>query len=129
MGTVYGIHKEQLANGVRYRVDYREDAGRRSKRRFKKAREAESFKKQVEASSITGVAVARPVTIAFSTWADEWFEQKEALCKAGKKPRPSTLDSWRSDLKALQAYFGDYKLHTITTDAIIKYIEHLQITR
>ncbi len=126
MGSVYRIIKEQRKSGMWYIVDYRDDSGRRTMRRFKKARDAEAFKKQVEASSITGVAIARPTAIVFSTWANEWFEQKEALSKAGKKPRPSTLDSWRSDLKALLPYFGDHKLHTITTDSVIKYMRSSQ---
>lgn len=127
MATVYGIHKEQRASGIRYRVDYRDEAGRRSKRRFKRARDAEAFKKQVEASTYTGIAVPRPVAITFADWAEDWLAQKETFSKAGKKPRPSTLDSWRSDLKSLLAYFGDHKLHTITTEAAIRYVEHLQV--
>src|ERR1700740_1749578 len=118
MASVYRIHREATSSGTRYLVDYRDGAGRRTKRRFTKARDAEEFKKQVEASTYTGLPSPRPVTITFAAWAAEWLAQKEALSKAGKKPRPSTLHSWQSDLKSLLAYFGDYKLHTITTEAI-----------
>ena len=128
MASVYGIRKETTASGTRYLVDYRDSAGRRTKRRFTKARDAEAFKKQVEASTYTGLPIPRPVTITFATWAVEWLAQKEALCKAGKTPRPSTLHSWQSDLKSLLAYFGDYKLHTITTEAVVRYVEHMQMT-
>jgi Phage integrase SAM-like domain len=128
MASVYRIHKEEIASGTRYLVDYRDSAGRRTKRRFTKARDAEAFKKQVVASSHTGLPIPRPVTITFAVWAAEWLAQKEALSKAGKKPRPSTLYSWQSDLKSLLAYFGDYKLHTITTEAIVRYVEYRQMT-
>lgn len=114
-GSVYRIIKEQRKSGMRYIVDYRDDAGRRTMRRFKKACEAEVFKSMLRRARITGIAIARPTTVIFSTWANEWFEQKEALGKAEKKTRPSTLDGWRSDLKVLLSYFGGYKLHTITT--------------
>ena len=125
MASVYGIHKEATASGVRYRVDSRDGSGRRTKRRFKRARDAEAFKKQVEASTYTGVPIPRPVQITFRDWAGDWLAQREALSKAGKTPRPSTLQSWRSDLKSLLDYFGDHKLHTITTEAIIRYVQHL----
>jgi len=64
-------------------------------------------KKQAEASTYTGLPIPRPGTVTFAAWAIEWLAQKDALCKAGKKPRPSTLHSWQSDLKSLLAYFGD----------------------
>ena len=122
MVSVYRIRKEQRPSGVRYIVDYRDNTGKRTMRRFKKARDAETFKKQVEASTYTGLIIPRPVAITFSQWAQEWLAQKEALCKAGKKPRLSTLNSWRSDLKSLLAMFGDYKLHMITAEAIVRYV-------
>jgi site-specific recombinase XerD len=128
MASVYRIRKEETASGIRSLVDYRDHTGRRTKRRFKKARDAEAFKRHLEASTYTGLPIARPVSITFAVWADEWLAQKSALSQAGKKPRPSTLQSWRSDLKSLRAYFGDYKLHTITTDVIVQYIEHLRVT-
>jgi hypothetical protein len=128
MASVYGIHKEATASGVRYRVDYRDGSGRRTKRRFKRARDAEAFKKQVEASTYTAVPIPRPVQVTFRDWATEWLAQRETLSKTGKKPRPSSLQSWRSDLKSLHDYFGDHKLHTITTEAIIRYVQHLQRT-
>ena len=128
MASVYGIRKETTASGTRYLVDYRDSAGRRTKWRFTKARDAEAFKKQVEASTYTGLPIPRPITITFATWAVEWLAQKEALSKAGKTPRPSTLHSWQSDLKSLLAYFGDYKLHMITTEAVVRYVEHMQMT-
>ena len=128
MASVYRIRKEQRPSGVRYIVDYRDNTGKRTMRRFKKARDAETFKKQVEASTYTGLIIPRPVAITFSQWAQEWLAQKEALCKAGKKPRLSTLNSWRSDLKSLLAMFGDYKLHMITAEAIVRYVQHLQVT-
>jgi hypothetical protein len=111
MASVYGICKETTASDTRYLVDYRDSAGRRTKRRFTKARDAETFKKQVEASTYTGLPIPRPVTITFAAWAVEWLAQKGALCKAGKTPRPSTLHSWQSDLKSFLAYFGEYKQH------------------
>ena len=128
MVSVYRIRKEETASGTRYLVDYRDSAGRRTKRRFKKARDADAFKKQVEASTYTGLPIPRPVPITFAAWADTWLAHKDALSRAGKKPRPSTLQSWRSDLKSLRAYFGDAKLHTITTEAIMQYVQALQIT-
>ena len=128
MASVYRIIKEQRKSGMRYIVDYRDDSGRRTMRRFKKARDAEAFKKQVEASTYNGIAIPRPVSMTFADWTAEWFAQKEAFSKVGKKPRPSTLDSWRSDLKSLLAFFGNYKLHTVTTDSIVRYVEHLQTT-
>jgi hypothetical protein len=65
MGSVYQIRREERPSGIRYRVDYRDNTGKRTKRRFKRARDAEAFKKQVEASSYTGLAVPRPVSITF----------------------------------------------------------------
>jgi hypothetical protein len=61
-------------------------------------------------------------------WAEGWFAQKKALCRAGKKPRPSTLQSWRSDGKSLLSALGGYKLHDLTADVVITYVEHLQNT-
>ena len=118
MASVYRIRKEQRPSGVRYIVDYRDHTGKRTMRRFKKARDAEAFKKQVEASNYMGLPIPRPVSLTFAQWADEWLVQKDALCKAGKKPRPSTLNIWRSDLKSLREAFGHHKLHTITPEAI-----------
>ena len=97
-------------------------------RRFKKARDAEAFKKQVEASTYTGLIVPRPTQVTFAQWAAEWLAQKEALSQAGKTPRPSTLKSWQSDLQSLLAAFGDYKLHTITTETVVQYVQQLQTT-
>lgn len=128
MASVYRIRKETLPSGMRYVVDYRDSAGKCTKRRIKKARDAEAFKKQVEASTYTGLPIPRPVNIGFAGWAENWISQKGELSRAGRKPRPSTLNSWQSDLKSLQAFFGDYKLHTITTEAIIRYVQHLQTT-
>jgi hypothetical protein len=88
MASVYRIRKEETSSGVCYLVDYRDSTGRRTKRRFKKARDVEAFKKQVEASDYTGLPIPRPVPITFASWATEWIAQKEALCRAGKKPRP-----------------------------------------
>src|SRR2546426_4038700 len=121
MASVYRIRKEERPSGVRYVVDYRDNTGRRSTRRFKRSRDAEAFKKQVEASTYTGLLPPRPVHVTFAQWAEEWFAQKEALCRAGKKPRPSTLRSWRSDLKSLLSAFGGYKLHDLTPEAVIRY--------
>ncbi len=45
VGSVYRIIKEQRKSGMRYIVDDRDDSGRRTMRRFKKACEAEAFKK------------------------------------------------------------------------------------
>jgi integrase len=59
-------------------------------------------------------------------WAEEWFAQKEALSRAGKKPRPSTLRSWRSDVTSFLSALGGYKLHDLTADVVIRYIDHLQ---
>ena len=128
MASVYRIHKEETSSGIRYVVEYRDSAGRRTKRRFKKARDTEAFKKQVEASTYTGLPIPRPVSVTFAAWAEEWLAQKTALSKAGKKPRPSTLYSWQSDRKSLLTYFGDYKLHTITTEAVVQYVQHMQTT-
>jgi integrase len=128
MTSVYRIRKEVTVSGIRYLVDYRDSTGRRTKRRFQKACEAEAFKKQIEASTITGLPVPRPVTMTFAAWSEEWVAQKTVLSQAGKKPRPSTLQSWISDLKSLRAFFGDYKLHAITTDVIVQYIEHMRMT-
>ncbi len=100
MGSVYRIRKEQRQSGPRYIVDYRDNAGRRTMRRFKRARDAEAFKKQVEASTFTGVPIPRPAQMTFTEWAHAWFAQREALSNAGKKPRPSALQSWRSDLQS-----------------------------
>ena len=93
MGSVYRIRKEQRQSGPRYIVDYRDNTGRRTMRRFKRARDAEAFKKQVEASTYTGVPIPRPVQVTFTEWATAWLAQRAALSKAGKKPRPSTLQS------------------------------------
>jgi integrase len=90
--------------------------------------DAEAFKKQVEASTYTGLLPPRPVHMTFAQWAEEWFAQKEALCRAGKKPRASTLRSWRSDLKSLLSVFGGSKLHDLTPEAVIRYVDHLQAT-
>jgi hypothetical protein len=79
MASVYRIRKEATASGTRYLVDYRDSAGRRTKRRFKKAREADAFKKQVEASTYTGLPIPRPVPITFAAWAEAWLAQKDAL--------------------------------------------------
>jgi hypothetical protein len=128
MASVYRIRKEQRPSGSRYIVDYRNHTGKRTMRRFKKARDAEAFKKQVEASNYTGLPIPRPVSLTFAQWADEWLAQKEALCKTGKKPRPSTLTIWRSDLKSLLDAFGHNKLHTMTPEAIMRYVQHLQTT-
>ena len=35
MASIYRIRKEETAAGIRYLVDYRDSAGRRTKRRFK----------------------------------------------------------------------------------------------
>ena len=80
----------------------------------------------MEASTYTGLLPPRPVHVTFAQWAEEWFTQKEALCRAGKKPRPSTLRSWRSDLKSLLSAFGVYNLHDLTPEAVIRYVDHLQ---
>ena len=40
MASVYRIHREATASGTRYLVDYRDRAGRQTKRRFTKARDA-----------------------------------------------------------------------------------------
>jgi hypothetical protein len=53
---------------------------------------------------------------------------EKALCRAGKKPRPSTLQSWCSDLKSLLSALGGYKLHDLTADVVITCVEHLQNT-
>jgi integrase len=82
----------------------------------------------VEASTYTGLLPPRPVHVTLAQWAEEWFAQKEALCRAGKKPRPSTLNSWRSDLKSLLIALGGYKLHDLTADVVIRYVDHLQDT-
>lgn len=128
MASVYRIIKEQRPSGVRYIVDFRDHTGKRTMRRFKKSRDAEAFKKQVEASTYTGLLVPRPTQLTFSRWADEWFAQREALSQAGKKPRPSTLKIWRSDLQSLLTAFGHAKLHTITTESVVRYVQHLQTT-
>jgi hypothetical protein len=128
MASVYRIRKEQRPSGVRYIVDYRDHTGRRTMRRFKKARDAEAFKKQVEASTYTGLIVPRPTQVTFAQWATEWLAQKAALSQAGKTPRPSTLKSWQSDLQSLLATFGDHKLHTITTETVVRYVQQLQTT-
>ena len=73
MASVYRIRKEVLPSGMRYVVDYRDSAGRRTKRRFKKARDAEAFKKQVEASTYTGLPIPRPVHMDFADWAEGWI--------------------------------------------------------
>jgi hypothetical protein len=127
MATVYRVRKEQRPSGIRYVVDYRDNTGRRSTRRFKKARDAEAFRKQLEASTYTGLLPARPVPVTFGTWAQDWMAQKEALCKAGKKPRPSTLNSWRSDLKSPLSFFGAHRLHEITSEAVMAYVQQLQV--
>jgi hypothetical protein len=93
MATVYGIHKEQRASGIRYRVDYSDESGRRSKRRFKRARDAEAFKKQVEASTYTGLAVPRPVAVTFGDWAgDETAKYRGDPLRRGS--RRATLLAW-----------------------------------
>ena len=45
MASVYRIRKEERTSGVRYVVDYRDNTGRRSTRRFKRSRDADAFKK------------------------------------------------------------------------------------
>ena len=55
MASVYRIRKEERTSGVRYVVDYRDNTGRRSTRRFKRSHDADAFKKQVEASTYTGL--------------------------------------------------------------------------
>ena len=49
MASVYRIRKEQRPSGVRYIVDYRDNTGKRTMRCFKKARDAETFKKHKHA--------------------------------------------------------------------------------
>jgi integrase len=126
MASVYRIRKEERPSGVRYVVDYRDNVGRRSTRRFKRSRDAEVFKKQVEASTYTGLLPSRPVHVTFAQWAEEWFVQKDALCRAGKKPCPSTLRCWRSDLISLLSALGGSKLHELTPEAVLRYVDHLQ---
>ena len=77
----------------------------------------------MEASTCTGLLPPRPVHVTLAQWAEEWFAQKEALCRAGKKPRPSTLNSWRSDVKSLLTALGGYKLHDLTADVVIRYVD------
>jgi hypothetical protein len=55
-------------------------------------------------------------------------QQKEALCQVGKKPHPSTLNSWRSDLKSLVTSVGGTKLHVLNIEAVIRCVEPLQAT-
>jgi hypothetical protein len=108
MASVYRIRREETTSGIRYVVDYRDSTGRRTKRRFQKARDAEACQRQVVASTYSGLPIPRPVSVTFAAWAAAWFAQKAALSHAGKKPRPSTLRSWQSDLKSLPGRAGGY---------------------
>jgi hypothetical protein len=86
MARVYRIRREETTSGIRYVVDYRDSTGRRTKRRFQKARDAEAFKRQIVASTYIGLPIPRPVSVTFAAWAAAWFAQKAALSHAGKKP-------------------------------------------
>jgi hypothetical protein len=71
MASVYRIRKEERPSGVRSVVNDRDNTGRRSTRRFQRSRDAEAFKKQVEASTYTGLLPSRPVHVTLAQWAEE----------------------------------------------------------
>jgi hypothetical protein len=52
----------------------------------------------------------------------------EFFCLLQYPQNISTLNIWRSDLQSLLEAFGSNKLHTITPEAIMRYVQHLQIT-
>lgn len=82
----------KIAEG-KYRIDWRDDRGRRYRKFFEKRKDAESALTDVQKKLETGAFIAPREVPAFAEIAREWIQSK----KAGNY-RPATLEAWRIHL-------------------------------
>jgi hypothetical protein len=115
------ITKRQLAKGVAYDVRYRDPSGRPRKRTFRRAEDARSFAKTVEADVVRGEymqpALART---KFDQWAAEWLASTADL-------RPKTRVGYESMLRVnVLPYFGGWQVGRIETVHVRQFLTELR---
>lgn len=120
-GAMASIAKRQLARGVAFDVRYRDPNGRARKRTLRRAEDARSFAKTVEAEIVRGdylrPALART---RFDRWADEWMLSTADL-------RPETRVGYESMLRVnVLPHFGGWLVSHIETVHVRQYLADLR---
>ncbi len=115
------ITKRPLAKGVAYDVRYRDPNGRPRKRTFRRAEDARSFAKTVEADVVRGEylqpALART---KFDRWAAEWLASTADL-------RPKTRVGYESMLRVnVLPHFGGWQVGRIETVHVRQFLTELR---
>jgi integrase len=112
------IEKQRLANGEpRYNVHWRA-GGRTMERTFRRAKDADAFKRQVEAEDANGAEVdpARG-DVTFGEYAEGWLKDRRRL--DGRPLAPRTRELYRSLFdRHLIKPFGPKRLNAIRTEEV-----------
>jgi integrase len=111
------IERQRLANGEpRYNVHWRA-GGRTMERTFRRAKDADAFKRQVEAEDANG-AVVDPARgdVTFAEYAEGWLKDRRRL--DGRPLAPRTHELYRSLFDRHLKPFGGKRLNAIRTEEI-----------
>ena len=117
------VTKRQLARGVAYDVRYRDPNGRARKRTFRRADDARSFAKTVEADVVRGDYLQPTLArTKFERWADEWLRSTVDL-------RPKTRVGYESMLRVnVLPHFSGWPVGRIETMHVRQYLARLRET-
>lgn len=97
-----------------YRVDYRDQTGRRFRKTFRIYKQANDYEKEVLAQVSRGDFI-QPSDDTVRDWADRWHKRKK---EAGSY-RFSTLGNWRTHIdKYILPTIGEAKIQQVTVEAV-----------
>ena len=111
-GAVYKV-------GKKWRADWYDNDGARTRKRFKTKGEAEEYLDSIKAKVRNNTYIAPQKIWLFGSLADSWIENRIAESRtAGAGYRPSSLAQWQSHIAHMKVCFENIKVNTIDARAI-----------
>lgn len=120
------VRKRILLSGeIRWQVDYRDRAGKRRSKQFRRKAEADSYETKVRSEIAAGTHFADSASVTVNEAGDLWLRRPtDEPLEAG------TLRQYRQHIKYhIAPLIGETKLSKLTTPAIEKFRDDLLATR
>src|SRR5689334_24493961 len=111
-GAIYKV-------GKKWRADWYDNDGARTRKRFKTKGEAEEYLDSIKAKVRNNTYIAPQKVWLFGALADSWMTNRIAESRTpGAGYRPSSLAQWQSHIAHMKACLEDVKVNAIDAQAI-----------
>ena len=122
-GAIYKV-------GKKWRADWYDNDGKRTRKRFKTKGEAEEYLEGIKQKIRNNTYVAPEKVWLFGALADSWMVNRiEQSRTPGAGYRPSSLSQWQSHIAHMKVCFDDAKVNAIDAQAIERAISVWRLPR